>query len=187
MCRIHGYFDLICAQYVAQGGMISMFGRKSLIIIMALTIAALTTGCMTIGEETQNPGADPSAQAAITAEPTNALQSAFDWNSNAQDVEDAIMQLSEVSDSRVVIAGNTALVGVKFDEAYQGEMTERIREMIAGVVKQADPAIEVVAVTDETDDVNGIYDISDKVRAGQKFDEFKDDITSMVRNATTLR
>ena len=163
-----------------------MLARKTLFVALALTIAALMTGCMITGDELQATQA-PNNQTAVTAEPTNAIGAAFDWNTGAQDVENAIIQLSEVQDARVVIAGNTALVGVKFDDAYQGEMTERIREMIAGVVKQADAAIQTVAVTNETDDVTGIYDISDKVRAGQRFDEFKDDIKSIVRNITTMR
>ncbi len=165
-----------------------MFARKILFIALALTMAATMTGCMSTGDELQATQApNIQNQTAVTAEPTNALGAAFDWNTGAQDVENAIMQLSEIKDARVVIAGNTALVGVKFDDAYKGEMTERIREMIAGVVKQADASIQTVAVTNETDDVTGIYDISDKVRGGQKFDEFKEDINSIVRNITTMR
>ena len=165
-----------------------MFARKSIFVVLALAIAALTTGCMSVGDETAaTMPPQMTTRTAVTAEPTGALQSAFDWNTKAQEVENAIMQLSEVGDARVVVAGNTALVGVKFDDAYKGEMTERIREMIAGVVKQADPSIQSVAVTNETDDITGIYDISDQVRGGQNFDQFKDDINAMIRNATTLR
>jgi YhcN/YlaJ family sporulation lipoprotein len=165
-----------------------MFARKTVFIALALTIAALMTGCMSAGDEPMNTRMPVNQnQTAVTAEPTNAMGTAFDWTTGAQDVENSIIQLSEVKDARVVIAGNTALVGVKFDDAYKGEMTERIREMIAGVVKKADASIQTVAVTNETDDVTGIYDISDKVRGGQRFEEFKDDINSIVRNITTIR
>ena len=112
---------------------------------------------------------------------------AFNWQTEAQKVEQSINQLSEVSESRVTISGNTALVGVKFDAAYQGEMTDRIREMISGLVKQADPNIQVVAVTATEEDVNKIFDISDRVRGGGAFEDFKDDIVGIVRNITTLR
>lgn len=163
-----------------------MFVRRILFAALTLAVCAAAAGCMNTGNE---PVAQPtvSAPAAVTAEPTSEPASVFDWNTGAQDVEAAIVQLSEIKDARVVIAGNTALVGVKFDDAYKGEMTERIREMVSGVVKQKDPSIQTVAVTNETDDVTGIYDISDKVRGGQGFDEFKNDIESMVRNITTMR
>jgi len=163
-----------------------MFVRRILFGILTLAVCAATTGCMSAGNDNTAATAT-SAPAAVTAEPTGMLESIFDWNTGAQDVEAAITQLSEIKDARVVIAGNTALVGVKFDDAYKGEMTERIREMVSGVVKQKDPSIQTVAVTNETDDVTGIYDISDKVRGGQRFDEFKNDIESMVRNITTMR
>ena len=168
-----------------------MFARRLISLLTVLMLAAALTGCMSTGDETASATDAPGMTGAVTAEPTERAQSAsgtaFDWNSGAQDVENAIIQLSEVKDARVVVAGSTALVGVKFDDAYKGEMTERIREMIAGVVKQADTEIETVAVTDETDDVEGIYDISDKVRGGKGYDEFKNDINAIVRNATTMR
>ena len=73
----------------------------------------------------------------------------FDWKNNAAQVETAINQISEIADSRVVVAGTTALVAVRYTDAYQGETTERIREMVAGAVREADPTIQTVAVTSE--------------------------------------
>jgi len=162
-----------------------MFVRRILFVCVAFAMALSAAGCMRAGND--NVQATPTAaHAAVTAEPTNSM-SMFDWNTRAQEAENAIMQLSEIKDARVAVVGNTALVGVKFDDAYKGEMTERIREMVAGEVKKVDPSIQTVAVTNETDDVTGIYDISDKVRGGQRFDEFREDIESMVRNITTMR
>lgn len=113
--------------------------------------------------------------------------SRFDWTKNAAQIEAQISQISEVSEARVVVTGNTALVGVKFSNAYQGEMTERIREMIAAEVMKADPEITTVAVTAEEEDVNGVYDISDRTLMGAEMDTLKEDINEIVRNATTLR
>ena len=84
-------------------------------------------------------------------------------------------------------AGDTALVGVKFTPQYQGEMTERIRDMIAGQVKAADPMLQTVAVTANADDVARIFEMSDAVKSGQSVDELDSDIDSIVRNATTMR
>ena len=69
----------------------------------------------------------------------------FDWGNNAAQVETAINNLSEISQSRVVVTGTTALVAVKYDPQYKGETTERIREMVAGAVREADPTIQTVA------------------------------------------
>ncbi len=163
-----------------------MFIRKAFFIITALTISAALTGCMSSGDEVQVTAA-PTQLAAVTAEPT-AAASAFDWNSGSQNVEAAIEQLSEVENARVAIAGNTALVGVTFDNAYRGDMTERIRDMIAGVVKKADPSIERVAVTAAEDDVAKIFEVTDSIRADatKTFDNFRNDINRILNNDTTM-
>ena len=115
---------------------------------------------------------------------TNAM---FDWKTNAPEIEAKINQISEISESRVIVSGETALVGVKFDSAYQGEMTERIREMIAQVVNEADPAIKTVAVTAEQADVDAVYGYSDQIRSGQDGNSLMADIERIIGNATTLR
>lgn len=117
----------------------------------------------------------------------NGALSAFDWANGAASIENNINQISEIAESRVVVTGTTALVGVRFASEYRGEMTERIREMVAAEVKQADPAIQTVAVTADEKDVTKVYSLSDKVRAGKAMDELSADINEIVRNATTLR
>lgn len=112
---------------------------------------------------------------------------AFDWRANAAQIEGRINEISEVSESRVVVTGSTALVGVKFASAYQGEMTERIREMIAGVVREADPSIQTVAVTAEEGDVDKVYGFADQIQSGQDGDTLAEDINRIVRNITTMR
>ena len=125
----------------------------------------------------------------VTAQPgaTQNNQSGFDWTANAAQIENRINRISEIADARVVVTGNTALVGVRFDQAYRGDMTERIREMVAAEVMAADPKITTVAVTADDDDVEDIYEISDRTAAGREMDSLKDDINEIVRNATTLR
>ena len=166
-----------------------MFDKKALFVVFALTLMVCLAGCMSAGDEDRaTVTAAPTVAAVATAEPT-AQPAAFDWNSGAKNVEDAIVQLSEVKEARVAINGDTALVGVRFDDAYKGEMTDRIREMIAGVVQKADPRIKTVAVTAEENDVNSIFDMADRVAAGagQMFEDFGEDIKRIVDNVTTMR
>ena len=167
-----------------------MFPRKLLALSLVALIAVFMTGCMNTSNNqayTPAPTVMAAATAAVSAMPSTFAQTAYDWQTGAQNVENSVMKLSEVSDARVLVAGNTALVGVKFDPAYKGEITDRIREMIAGVVKQADPSIQTVAVTAQDKDVTQVYTMSDKVRAGEKMTTFNEDILAIVRNATTMR
>ena len=133
----------------------------------------------------RNDGAANNGNTSATT--SNGALGAFDWANGAADIEKAIGQISELSDARVVVTNSTALVGVRFDNAYKGELTERIREMVAAEVLKADPSIQTVAVTSNTEDVAKVYDLADQVRAGRTADELSSEINAIVRNATTLR
>lgn len=78
-------------------------------------------------------------------------------------------------------------MGVKFTSAYQGELTQRIRDMIAGEVMAADNTIQVVAVTAEEQDVNEIFTLADQQRQGTAPADLKQKIDQIARNTTTLR
>ena len=167
--------------------------RKCWILLaVVLALGMSLTGCM------RNVGGDDVAGA--TDAPTNmpnfmpqntqtdaSANAPFDWTKNAAQIEGQIGRISEINECRVVTAGNTALVGVKFDKAYGGQLTERIREMVAAEILAADPSIQTVAVTADAEDVKTVYELSDRMLSNEKADTLKEDVGEIVRNATTLR
>lgn len=171
--------------------------KKMIAMLAILTlVGAMLTGCMTGGNVgdapeptadfmpmTTNNAASGASNGSVAAE----NNTRFDWKRDSARIEAQINRISEIAESRVVVTDDTALVGVKFDSAYQGEMTERIREMIAGEVKAADPQITTVAVTAFGDDVEDIYELADKMVNGRDLDDLKEEVSEIVRNATTLR
>ena len=172
------------------------FKRMFLALALALVIGVTATGCMNQGSgmllddnrDTASPGRpSPSPSAAAQSQGATAQSARFDWTRDASRVEERLGQISEISEARVVVTGDTALVGVRFDKAYQGEMTERIREMVAAEVMAADPQITTVAVTADGDDVKEVYELSERTSLGKDLDTLKEDIEEIVRNATTLR
>ena len=182
--------------------------RMFLVLALVLVIGVTATGCMNqdgngmlldnVGDSSNGQVSQPSPspnympQGAANGQQSgqsasNDAGSGFDWTKSAAQVEARLKQISEIDDARVVVTGNTALVGVHFDRAYQGEMTERIREMVAAEVMAADPQITTVAVTADANDVNSVFDLSERTQLGRDLDTLKDDIEEIVRNATTLR
>lgn len=133
--------------------------------------------------------AAPTDMMTQTAAPNQqgAASDAFNWTDNVTDIEQKIDQISEIAESRVVINQDTALVAVKFSANYQGELTERIREMVAAVIMEADPSIKTVAVTAEETDVQTVGSIADQIAAGTGLDALADEIEKIVRNVTTMR
>lgn len=138
------------------------------------------------GLSTDNGAANPQTVTSAPAQ-QGAASGTFDWTSNAGDIENRINQISEIAESRVVVNEDTALVAVKFAPSYQGEMTERIREMVAAVIMEADPAVKTVAVTAEEADVQTVGSIADRIAAGTGIEELAEEIEKIVRNATTMR
>ena len=174
----------------------SLKRKGFLMAACALLVCAALAGCMNANGRL--PGANDGAQngtasplespgASVMPQATSAVQTAYDWITGRTAVEEKINLLSEIETCRVVTTGSTALVGVTFAKEYKGEMTQRIQNLIAGVVKEADPNIQTVAVTSDEGDVQKVYSLSDQVRAGRTADELKEDINAIVRNATTLR
>ena len=62
-----------------------------------------------------------------------------------------VEKLSEIDKAVVVVSNDDALVGVQFAAQYQGEMTERMKEMVAERVKTADSKVKNTAVTADPD------------------------------------
>ena len=194
-----------------------MMNRRVIILTLLLAAGVLLTGCMNNGTTGVKPtatadfmpgntnGGQGVNNPTATVQPTVTNQAGvngitgsttthsdgaltpFDWANNASQIEQAIARISEVRESRVVVADTTALVAVRFDNVYKGQLTERIREMVAAEVMKADPSIQTVAVTSDEGDVQKVYSLSDQVRAGRTANELKEDINAIVRNATTLR
>lgn len=160
----------------------------ALVMVFSLALCGCSAKDESRVEPTSTPGYMPQGNIVNSAPGTAVpMKAGFDWNTGAAQIEGKIAQISEISEARVVTTGDTALVGVKFDPAYRGEMTERIRQMVAAEVMAADPKITTVAVTADGDDVEDVYEISERSQLGKDLDTLKDDISEIVRNATTLR
>ena len=159
--------------------------RKCLsVFVCILALSAALCGCMNTGlRDGDNAATSPTPTAtdgaSVMPNNTSAITAAFDWMKNAGSVEQKINLLSEIESSRVVVTGNTALVGVTFTSQYQGEMTIE--------VQQADPAIKTVAVTSEKEDVAKINDIADRMAKGTPESELESEIDTIVRNVTTMQ
>ena len=139
------------------------------------------------GSTTLIPGTTLAPGGVLTPGATVMPGQPFDWATNAATIENRINMFSEIQESSIVTSGNTALVGVVFTAQYKGEMTQRIRDMIAGEVMAADPSIQVVAVTAEAQDVATIKQLAQQQRSGASADQLKTEVEKIVRNATTLR
>lgn len=158
--------------------------KISMVLFLCLAIALIMTACMNKTGTDEVPMTTPGVSAApsVTPNATVEAQGAFDWLVNGEKVEENLSKISEISEARVIVNSDTALVAVKFNPAYKGEMTDRIREMISNEIKKADPRVKTVSVTADENAVTKTYALSDRMRAGEGIENLKKDIEDVLRS-----
>ncbi|MBQ1256982.1 MAG: YhcN/YlaJ family sporulation lipoprotein [Clostridia bacterium] len=158
--------------------------KISTVLFLCLAIALIMTACMSKTGSDESPMTTPGASAApsVTPKATVEAQGAFDWLVNGEKVEENLSKISEINEARVIVNGDTALVAVRFNPAYKGEMTDRIREMISNEITKADPRVKTVSVTADENAVTKTYALSDRMRAGEGIENIKKDIEDVLRS-----
>ena len=104
----------------------------------------------------------------------------------AKQVSDEVIKLSEVDKATTVILGNIALVGVTFAPQYKGEMTTRIKDMVAERAQKAAPALQRVTVTADPDLITRIQAMMTKVQSGAGAAEIGTEFSEIVNRVAPV-
>lgn len=126
-------------------------------------------------ESTDSMGMQTPDNAAMTAAMTTAESAALSKKAN-----DAAAQVSEIDGCVTAIVGNTCLAGVTFDKQYQGEMTDRIRDMVASRIQSVAPSVERVAVTHDPALVAQIEDVANQIGTARNMGEVTERFDSVM-------
>lgn len=101
----------------------------------------------------------------------------------AKQCDTQIMKLSEVNQSVTVLSGNRVLSGITFTPQYKGNLTERIKGMVAERVKTVAPSVQVATVTADADTVAKITALKEKQQNGadikSEFDAIEKSLSSV--------
>ncbi len=98
----------------------------------------------------------------------------------AKRVESEIEKLSEVNGTAALIHGDKAVIAVRFDGAYKGEMTDRIEQMVMAKVKQIDDSLAEIVVSDNTGIFEDVRAVSGRLEAGEKVANFGADFDQLL-------
>lgn len=106
--------------------------------------------------------------------PSEGAAPSFDTEALRTEVE----KLSEVKSAVIAAVESKALVGITFDPAYQGTLTDRIMEMVAQQVTGLEKSLTEVAVTADPEQVRAIEELSvaampDKLKFDELFSKLK--------------
>jgi YhcN/YlaJ family sporulation lipoprotein len=98
----------------------------------------------------------------------------------AERIADAAAEQKEIESAACVITGNTAMVGVQFNEQYKGKLTDAIKSQVENKVKDADNRITRVVVTADPDLVSRIEDIFKDIGNGKPISGFTKELNEMI-------
>ncbi len=143
----------------------------------------MPTEAPTIAPDTTLPTTDM-PEAGTSAEPTapaaSGTMSDEDAMTVAKKVSDEVQRLSEIKKATTLVVGDTALIGVEFDAQYKGEMTTRIKDMVANRAKAADKRIQNVSVTADPDLLTRVQDLGKKLDGGSVISDITTEFTEIV-------
>ena len=156
--------------------------KKQGLLLLLMLAAALLAGCASNADTlaSPTPGATnrvesilPGVTESASPSPTQAadngtmggINSLEDAKAESEKMEEAIQKLTEVDDAYVVAVGNTALVGVKLTEQYQGKVDDRLKKMILTRAQTVDKGITRVAVTDDETLVAAVQALADALES----------------------
>lgn len=155
--------------------------RWILPVLFALCVAVLT-GCTSNADTMPSPSPSAAVTPMVTTSPqatstimptTSAMPTSAgvmtieDAMRVSEDVEEEVEKLSEVDEVDAVVAGNMALIGIRYDAQYQGGLTERLIEMIDARVQTVDKGVTVVHVTDDDKLTKDIDMLAEQVEKNQ--------------------
>lgn len=103
-----------------------------------------------------------------------------DYTERVENIAERAAELKEIESATCVITGNTALVGVQFNDQYKGGVTDRIKEKVERVCKDEDPEIDRVIVTADPDVFARIEDILRDIGEGRPVSGFAEEIEELI-------
>ncbi len=159
--------------------------KKTLtLLVLSLLGLALLSACASNAATLPSPAPSPSVTPSMSpeasqtprasAQPTataDAAQGGVNTVEDAKrvsdDVSEEVEKLSELESAEAVVAGNIALVGVKYDAQYQGGLTERLTEMVKTRVENMNKTVTAVHVTDDEQIMQKIAKLREQLGQGQ--------------------
>jgi YhcN/YlaJ family sporulation lipoprotein len=148
----------------------------------AIFVFLAVTGCAALRRPAppeQVPGAPPGARQTLPNDPREASRL-------ADRLAKVAAETPGVNRATVVLTGTTAYVGVNLEAEMEKERTEATKREVAKRVKDAEPRVERVMVTTDTDTVTRLKNIAEGVRRGEPVSAFADELKEINRRATPI-
>lgn len=99
----------------------------------------------------------------------------------AKRIEAEVDKLSEVKKSVALVSGTTALIAVEYDDAYRGDMTDRIRSMVEEKAKGVDSGLTQIAITDDAGMLEEVREMRRQVDGGSLIEDIRTEFDKLLQ------
>ncbi|MEG1966711.1 MAG: YhcN/YlaJ family sporulation lipoprotein, partial [Clostridia bacterium] len=135
--------------------------KIGILLVLSLLSLALFTACTSNADTMPSPSpmvsASPIASPTVTVSVMPVSTAAPSVEAGVNTLEDAkrvsdnvaqeVEKLSELTMADAIVAGNIAIIGVRYDSQYQGGLTDRLTEMVTTRVHTIDKSLTAVHVS----------------------------------------
>ena len=155
--------------------------KKWFLALLCMAAASMVMAGCSAKSMSVSPTASPMATAEATVEPSPAATAGATDMTPAQagklaeKIAQAVQQISEVEEAKVVVNNGRALVAVKFDAQYSAGLDDRMKQQIIQTVQKVDDTLKDVEVTDDDTLYGQIKGLGERVANVTGLDELADD------------
>ncbi len=100
----------------------------------------------------------------------------------SDDVEEVLEKLTEVKDATAVVVGSKALIGVEFDDQYQGDLDERMQKMVYSRVKGVHPNITSVYFAKDDAQMRKLNDLEEKMDTSNSLSQINSEAEELCKS-----
>ena len=104
-----------------------------------------------------------------------------------EDIEDELERLSEVDDAQVVIAGKNAAVALEFEPEYQGEVDDRLREIVKERIGSVISGVENIAITTDRALMEQLETLGDRLEGAADMADIQNELNAIINKISTSK
>ena len=104
-----------------------------------------------------------------------------------EEIEDELERLSEVDDAQVVIAGKNAAVALEFEPEYQGEVDDRLREIVKERIGSVISGVENIAITTDRALMEQLETLGDRLEGAADMADIQNELNAIINKISTSK
>lgn len=159
------------------------------------TVSPMASASPSVSPQATNsmmPGATGTAEAPnftdtpmASEQPASAgITSVAEARKMAEQIEDELERLSEVTDAQVVLAGNDAAVALTFDAQYQGGLDDRLKKIVQERIDGIVTGVNNLAVTDDNAIMDQLETLGDKLEGAADMASIQNELNAIINKIT---